>query len=118
MKALFVLNDAPYGSEHTYNTLRWAGAMTKQADTEVRVFLFGDAVLCAKAGQQVPEGFYNLQLMLDQILRAHAGNAVGVCSSCLNARGITDAELMPGAQRSSLNELCAWTAWADKVMVI
>lgn len=118
MKALFVLNDAAYGSEHTYNTLRWAGAMTKLPNSEVRIFLFGDAVLCAKAGQQVPEGFYNLQLMLDKLLTAHDDNKIGVCSSCLNARGISDVELMKGAHRSSLTELCEWTAWADKVMVI
>jgi hypothetical protein len=28
-----------------------------------------------------------------------------------------DDELVPGAQRSSLDELSAWTEWADKVLV-
>ena len=30
MKTLFILNDAPYGSERTYNGLRLAGAVAKQ----------------------------------------------------------------------------------------
>jgi uncharacterized protein involved in oxidation of intracellular sulfur len=30
----------------------------------VRLFLMGDAASCAKAGQEVPKGFYNLERML------------------------------------------------------
>jgi uncharacterized protein involved in oxidation of intracellular sulfur len=57
MKFLLILNDPPYGSERTYNGLRLAGALTKSADNEVRVFLLGDAAVAAKSGQKVPEGF-------------------------------------------------------------
>ena len=53
MKFLFVLNDAPYGSERTYNGLRLAGALTKSAENEVRVFLLGDATVCREIR---PEG--------------------------------------------------------------
>ncbi len=28
----------------------------------MRLFLLGDAAACAKAGQKVPEGYYNVQL--------------------------------------------------------
>jgi uncharacterized protein involved in oxidation of intracellular sulfur len=31
MKALFILNDPPYGSERTYNTLRLARALAKSS---------------------------------------------------------------------------------------
>lgn len=31
MKTLMILNDAPYGSERTYNGLRLAGSLAKQA---------------------------------------------------------------------------------------
>jgi sulfur relay (sulfurtransferase) complex TusBCD TusD component (DsrE family) len=34
MKTLFILNDAPYGSERTYNGLRLAGAISKQEGSE------------------------------------------------------------------------------------
>ena len=44
------------------------------------------------------------------------GGTVGVCGSCIDARGITDGELAEGARRSSLDELTAWTIEADRVL--
>jgi len=61
---LFILNDAPYGNERAYNALRLAGALAGKEGQAVRVFLMADAVACAKSGQKVPEGYYNVQLML------------------------------------------------------
>lgn len=113
-KILFVLNDPPYGTERNYNALRLAGSLCR-AEEDVRVFLIGDAASCAKAGQKVPEGFYNLQLMLAKIARS--GSGIGVCGTCMDARGISDAELIEGARRSTLAELTVWTQWADKVLV-
>lgn len=115
MKTLFILNDAPYGSERSYNALRLAGALSKAKGEEVKLFLIGDAVSCAKGGQKVAEGFYNIQLMLGRVLRNKA--EVGVCGTCMDARGITDPELLEGTRRSTLAELTAWTRWADKVIV-
>ncbi|MGE5666557.1 MAG: DsrE/DsrF/TusD sulfur relay family protein [Betaproteobacteria bacterium] len=115
MKTLFILNDAPYGSERSYNGVRRAGSLSTIAGEEVKVFLIGDAASCAKGGQKVPEGFYNLQLMLGRVARN--GAEIGVCGTCMDARGIADAELMEGARRSTLAELTAWTQWADKVIV-
>ena len=115
MKILFVLNDAPYGSERSYNALRLAGALARAGGEDVRVFLLGDAASCAKAGQKVPEGFYNVQLMLNKVARS--GSGLGVCGTCMDARGIGDAELLDGARRSTLAELTAWTQWAEKVLV-
>ena len=115
MKTLFILNDAPYGTERSYNGLRLAGALSKAEGEEVKLFLMGDAASCAKSGQKVPEGFYNIQLMLGRVLRNKA--EVGVCGTCMDARGISDTELAPGARRSTLAELTSWTQWADKVIV-
>ena len=42
---------------------------------------------------------------------------VGLCGSCMDARGIEDTELSAGAERSSMDELAQWTQWADKVLV-
>ena len=45
MKTLFILNDAPYGSEKCYNALRLAHALLKvDPEHEVTVFLMADAV--------------------------------------------------------------------------
>jgi len=50
---LFILNDAPYGSERAYNALRLAAALAAREGQNVRMFLMADAVGCAKAGQKV-----------------------------------------------------------------
>jgi uncharacterized protein involved in oxidation of intracellular sulfur len=59
MKTLFILNDAPYGTERSYNGLRLAGALSKRESEELKIFLIGDATACAKKGQKVPQGYYN-----------------------------------------------------------
>lgn len=116
MKALFILNGAPYGEERTYNGLRLAGALARKPGNEVRVFLMGDAAVAAKNGQQVPAGFYNLQIMLNKVVRTGPGR-VAVCGTCMDARGMADAELVPGTHRSTLEELADWTEWAEKNLV-
>lgn len=115
MKALFILNDPPYGTERSYNALRLAHSLLKAGGTELKVFLVGDAVACAKAGQKVPQGYYNIGDMLGMIGRA--GGEVGVCGSCIDARGISEGELVSDAFRSSMDELTTWTQWSDKVIV-
>lgn len=114
MTTLFILNDPPYGTERSYNALRLAKALGKQAGQQVRVFLMGDAVACAKSGQKVPEGYYNAG---DMVKMVAASGEVGLCGTCLAARGIGDGELVPGAVRKTLADLAAWTAAADKVLV-
>ena len=114
MKVLLILNDPPYGTERSYNGLRLAGSLAKREAHDVRVFLMGDAASCSKAGHTVPRGWYNVNHMLTVVMQ-HRG-AVGVCGSCMDARGLTDAELVTGARRSSLEELTDWTLWADRVI--
>ena len=111
---LFILNEAPYGSERSYNGLRLAGALAGKEGQQVRVFLLADAVGCARAGQRVPPGYYNLQLMLGKLVRQ---GEVALCGTCMDARGLTDAELIEGARRSTLAQLADWTAEAGKVLV-
>jgi len=115
MKHLMILNDPPYGSERAYNGLRLAGSLACHEGHEVKVFLMGDAASCAKAGQKVPSGYYNVQTMI--ATATHKGAIVGVCGSCMDARGITEPELSEGTRRSTLDELAMWTIEADKVIV-
>jgi uncharacterized protein involved in oxidation of intracellular sulfur len=111
---LFILNDAPYGSERPYNALRLAGALAANDGQRVRMFLLGDAVACARSGQKVPEGYYNLQAMFGKVIR---NGEVALCGTCMDARGLTDGELIAGARRATLAQLSDWTAQADKVLV-
>jgi uncharacterized protein involved in oxidation of intracellular sulfur len=113
MKILVLLNDPPYGTERSYNGLRLAGSLAKRGEVEVRVFLFGDSVGCAIANQKLPDGYYHLDRMMTLLIR-HGGE-VGCCGTCMDARGLTDEMLLPGARRSTLDEVTDWTLWADKV---
>jgi uncharacterized protein involved in oxidation of intracellular sulfur len=114
-KTLFILNDAPYGSERSYNALRLAGALAKREGEGVRVFLVGDAASCARSGQKVPSGFYNVELMLSGVVRHHG--AVGVCGTCMDARGLGEQDLVTGTHRSTLEELADWTLWSERALV-
>ncbi len=116
MNALLILNDPPYGTECCYNALRLAHALIK-ADpaSEVTVFLMADAVVAAKAGQKMPDGYYNMERMLKRVVSGKG--EVLLCGTCMDARGLTEAEMMEGARRSSMDELAAATLAADKVLV-
>jgi uncharacterized protein involved in oxidation of intracellular sulfur len=113
MNILMILNDPPYGTERSYNGLRLAKALTTD-DTQITVFLMSDSVACAQAGQKVPEGFYNAELMLKAITRK---GQVLLCGTCMDARGIGDGAIIDGARRSTMKELAEVTLNADKVIV-
>jgi uncharacterized protein involved in oxidation of intracellular sulfur len=113
-KVLLILNDPPYGTERSYNGMRLATALAKREDAEVRVFLIGDAVACAAAGQKLPNGYYHLERMIESVARR--GVEVGCCGSCMDARGLTEDRLAGGARRSSMEVLAGWTLWADEVL--
>lgn len=117
MKHLLILNDPPYGTERSYNGLRLARELLKDpaAGNEVKLFLIGDAASCAKSGQKVPQGYYSIEALLHGI--SARGGEIGVCGSCMDARGLADAELAKGCARSSMVQLAAWTGWADKTLV-
>ena len=112
MNTLVILNDAPYGSERSYNALRLARALSKEPDQVVRVFLMGDAVAAAKSGQKVPEGYYNAGDMVRMV-----GGEVGLCGTCMDARGLSAVQIVDGVRRSTLKELAQWAVEADKVLV-
>jgi len=113
MNVLMILNDPPYGTERSYNALRLARALSTK-DAQVTVFLMADAIGCAKSGQTVPQGFYNIELMLKSVIRK---GEVLLCGACMDARGLTVADLVPEARRSTMQELSERTLAADKVLV-
>ncbi len=114
MNVLVVVNDQPYGSERPYNALRLAGALSKREEVVLRVFLLGDAVACAVAGQQLPEGHYHLDRLLKPLVRR---GQVVLCGTCMDARGLHEEQMIEGARRSTLEELTDWTLWSEKTLV-
>jgi uncharacterized protein involved in oxidation of intracellular sulfur len=116
MNALFVLNDPPYGTERTYNGLRLALALLKNdPECKITVFLMADAVISARKGQKTPDGYYNVERMLKRITLGK--NRILLCGTCMEARGMTEADMVDGAHRSTMDELAAATLAADKIMV-
>lgn len=113
MNILIILNDPPYGTERSYNGLRMAKALGTEG-ANVDVFLLADAVACANRGQKVPQGFYNIELMLKSVAR---NGEVLLCGTCMDARGIADETVIEGAKRSTMKELAERTQAADQVLV-
>jgi uncharacterized protein involved in oxidation of intracellular sulfur len=115
VKLLMILNHAPYGTEHTYNGLRLAlKVLEKNEGASVCVFLMGDAAAAGKTGQQTPAGYYNVERMLKGVLTKDG--EVLLCGSCMDARGIKEAELVEGCRRSNLDRLTELTVEADKIL--
>jgi len=116
VKVLLILSDPPCGAERSYDALRLAHALAKREPAaEITVFLMADAVALAKKGQKAPEGYYNVQRLLKSF--AHGGHRLLLCASCMDARGLADAEVIDDARRSSMDELAAITLEADKALV-
>ncbi len=115
MRYLFVINDAPYGTEKAYNALRLSMQIIKDyPENEIWIFLMADAATCALSNQNTPNGYYNIERMLKSILSK--GGKIKICGSCAEARGIKDLQLIEGAELSIMPELANWTVQADKVL--
>lgn len=115
MNVLMIINGSAYGLDATYNAVRLAASMAKRDDLEVTVFLMGDGVTTAIAGQKTPDGYYKLDRMLVPVLRG--GGQILCCGTCMDARGITDEMLIEGSSRSTMDALTDATLAADKVLV-
>jgi uncharacterized protein involved in oxidation of intracellular sulfur len=73
----------------------------------------GDGVTCAVAGQKTPDGYYTIDRMLTSFAR-HGGN-IACRGACLDASGLTKEHRIDVANRSTMDELAAWTVEADDV---
>ena len=115
MKILFIINEAPYGTEKAYNALRMIMMLQKEhSDVDVYIFLLADAVTCALPNQSTPQGYYNIERMLKAGI--NRGAEVKACGSCTEARGIRGLALIEGVEISSMSQLAAWTIAADKIL--
>jgi uncharacterized protein involved in oxidation of intracellular sulfur len=116
MNMFFILNDAPYGSERTYNALRFAMATQKDhPGTDVRVFLMADAVTAAISAQSTPQGYYNIERMVKSVIAK--GGQFRLCGTCCKARGLKSLPPIEGVEVSTMGQLAQWTIDSDKVLV-
>ncbi len=115
MTILIILNDSPYGTERSFNGLRLGMALKKEdTETQLNIFLIGDAVSCAVAGQKTPDGYYNLERMIKALVRK--GASINCCGTCLDARGLDEASLVSGVKRGDMADLAKWTFESSKVI--
>jgi uncharacterized protein involved in oxidation of intracellular sulfur len=47
---------------------------------------------------------------------ASHGAKIGLCGTCMDARGITDTMIIDATRRSNLDEATDWVLWADKTI--
>jgi len=111
---LFIINGPAYGSENAFNALRIARALLDKPNVQMRVFLMADATVCAKKDQKTPDGYYNLSRMIFSLAQKKV--PIGACGTCMDARGISDDELITGVRRSNMGELAEWVITSAKVI--
>jgi len=101
-------------SERRDDALRLAGSLSKHEGEAVKLFLW--VTRSVREGPlEGPAGL--LQRRGDTLGAARHAVLIGVCGGCVDARGITEAELAEGAKREALEQLADWTEWAEKALV-
>ena len=113
MSLLIVINTAPYGSEGPYHAFRLAEALALR-DDHVEVFLMGDAVHAARAGQDPRGAHASLELMLLGLLERAVD--VSCCGTCCITRGLAEDDVVPGVRVETIHDLAAAIARSDKVV--
>jgi len=92
-----IVNGAPYGEERVWNALRLAlTSISAAIDLNVNIFLLGDAVSAAKKGQNTPQGYYNLEKTLRDLISQKV--KVAACVTCARARGLSQEDLIEGIE--------------------
>ncbi|MCW4051493.1 MAG: DsrE family protein [Candidatus Bathyarchaeota archaeon] len=110
-----IVNDAPYGIEKPWNALRLAStSVSTDIGMKVSFFLMGDSVVAANKGQKTPDGYYNMEKMLQSLVSK--GVEVKVCGACIDARGLVGSDLVEGVERGSMKILATWIKESDKVV--
>jgi uncharacterized protein involved in oxidation of intracellular sulfur len=113
MSVLLVVSSAPYGSEGPYNAFRLADALAVREE-HVEIFLMGDAVHAARAGQDPLGAHASLEQMLLSLLEK--GVDVTCCGTCCTTRGVTEGDLVPLARMGTVHDLAAATLRSDRVV--
>lgn len=111
---LFILNEGPYGQERPYTALRLAVALAKRHELRVRLFLAGDGVQCAIAGQTPPAGIPNIEHMIHALVQH---GEVGYSSLSAEMRGFKPRALIEGVKLTTQDTLAEWATTAEHILV-
>jgi uncharacterized protein involved in oxidation of intracellular sulfur len=113
VSVVIVVNSAPYGSEGPYNAYRLAEALALR-DEHVEIFLMGDAVHAARAGQDPRGAHASLEQMLADLLERAVD--VACCGTCCTTRGLAEGDVVTGVRVETIHDLAAAVARSDKVV--
>lgn len=113
MSVLLVVTTPPYGSEGPYNAFRLAEALLLR-DERVEIFLMGDAVHAARAGQDPRGAHASIEAMARELL--DKGADILCCGTCCTARGLDADGVTPGIHIATIHDLAASTVRSDKVI--
>lgn len=113
MDVLLVVDSAPYGSEGPYNAFRLAEGLALR-DARVELFLMGDGVHAARAGQEPRDAHASLEHMLLGLLER--GVSVVCCGTCCRARGVTETDLVPGVTLATIHDLAEAVTRCDRTL--
>ncbi len=116
-----ITGEPPYGRERLYTTLRFVLAALA-AKHAVNLFILEDAAFVAKKGQkpqELPgllghETMPNCEEMLATAIKQ--GAQVKICGVCASERGLSQEELVAGANISTIHNLVDWVVNTDKTV--
>jgi len=109
-----IINEAPYAKERALSALRFAATCDLEGH-KVKIWLFENGVYLAKKGQKPAQGLINYGQNLENLIQG--GVEVKACVVCVEARGLTQADLFDGVRIATVHELVEWTVNSDKVIV-
>ena len=113
MDILIIINESPLANEKAYNALRM-GIQFQKDGHKVKVYLIADGVYCAVANTKVPAGAYHILSMVEEIIKSEG--EIKMCTSCGNARGLSDIKMANGVEWTNLKTLTDWTIQSDRVL--
>jgi tRNA 2-thiouridine synthesizing protein D len=109
-----IMNEAPYAKERALSALRFAATCDIEGH-KVKIWLFENGVYLAKKSQKPAQGLINYGQLLENLIQG--GSEVKACVVCVEARGLTQTDLMDGVKIATVHELVEWTVNSDKVIV-
>ena len=115
-----IVGEQPYGKERLYTTMRFVLAALFENLT-VNLFLFEDAVLVCRKGQQPQEMPFLFDARMpncEELMKAviNQGAKVKICGVCAAERALTQDDVVEGAEIASMSDLVKWVMDADKVV--
>jgi sulfur relay (sulfurtransferase) complex TusBCD TusD component (DsrE family) len=104
------LGQGPYTAERPFTALRFAYTALLD-NNKVKMFFVEDGIWCIKKGQD-PSNIYKIEEWVQKCL--DEGAEMVACGVCMKARGMVDAELIPGIKKGTMEMAVEMVKTSDK----